>query len=160
MALSPDRFHLFVTKEKLKNGKIPSDPYGESKTLKKKIKETFINNPGTGEEIGLNVGDMSVKAIDIATIERIQKGQTTMQFERHRFANMKRSSTSARVSDLMESQHAENVQLSFSIIFRGERSLAVLAHSIEDRNDIIYTLERLITGMENYKYDLFSNNNY
>lgn len=110
------------------------------------------NNVNRTNESSSN--DTGGKVIDICTIDRIQKGQNSMKFEYYRqeMLHHRNPNRSPKASAALSSQTLDDELIrSFSIIWRGERSLSLIAYSKKDRDIIIETLKRLKKEYERAK---------
>lgn len=101
------------------------------------LQKPFLNryfSAGSGSPDENDDGDLNGKVIDVGSIDRVQTGQNTKQFEHYR---------AQKTSAFLEQIEKESL-LSFSIMYRGERSVALITNSEEDFNIIIRTLDILV----------------
>jgi len=140
LTLSQDKFTLYITTEK-----------------------RGLISPGKGSIFSLrrtksngDADDTRERIIDIGAIDRIQRGQVTHKFElakksrQDSFRNLLKeqlkfdSATGARYSDLL----FLHPNRSFSIIFRGERTLDLMTTDDLDRDTILDALDHVIRSYQ------------
>lgn len=111
------------------------------------------------------------RAIDIGEMDRIQRGQSTQQFEsakKHVKADNKAFEVVLKKSDLQRNSSNSSScsvtvstaspvinhldpALSFSIIFRGAHTVDLMAKTEDDRNEICDTLDRILQAYQRGK---------
>lgn len=96
--------------------------------------------------MAINGRDQDKRVIDIGAIDRIQRGQTSI-------IGGKRQSDTALVVGNNGQQKQEQVtpDRSFSIIFRGERQLDLMAKDCMDRDEILDALDHIILTYQEAK---------
>lgn len=94
------------------------------------------------------------RCIDISEMDRLQRGQSTLEFEKAKKAIKKPvtirnvssgSSSEGEVSPLLDPER------SFSIIFRGAHTLDLMAASTSTRDDICSALDKLLAAYQRIK---------
>jgi hypothetical protein len=135
---------------------------------------------GTSSFFSLNFRDtpkIEQRAIDIGEMDRVQRGQSTQQFELakkhvkaadpintkagvelvHKKAELQRNSSSNSNSSLPSSSTSTaailqlDPSLSFSIIFRGAHTVDLMAQTEKDRNIICNTLDEILQAYQRGK---------
>jgi hypothetical protein len=111
------------------------------------------------------------RAVDIGEIDRLQRGQSTQQFEMakknadrmeaavFRKTELNRNSSTGSSSQQLSVQSQQLLQTvtqvdpqrSFSIIFRGAHTLDLMAESANDRDEIFNTLDRILLAYQRAK---------
>jgi hypothetical protein len=110
------------------------------------------------------------RAIDIGEMDRVQRGQSTQQFELakknvkadnkvlevlYKKAELQRNSSTSSNSSLPSTStmaiHKLDPSLSFSIIFRGAHTVDLMAQSEKDRNVICNTLDQILQSYQRAK---------
>jgi phosphatidylinositol phospholipase C delta len=104
-------------------------------TIAQEQSKSFFRKSNSGEE--LDVGEMA----------RIQRGQSTQQFEKAR-SNRKPNMISRTTSTATLALDPER---SFSIIFRGAHTVDLMANSLKARNDICDSLDRILVAFGRVK---------
>lgn len=160
LTLSRDRFTAFIDDRKDKNDNSTSSSVG-----------TMSTGGGSGM-FGLfrdKSNNPLKRAIDIGEMDRVQRGQSTQQFEfakKHVItkannfevvlhkAELKRnpsaSSTSSAAQTLAAIQQLDP-SLSFSIIFRGAHTVDLMAITEHERDEICDTLDEILTSYQRVK---------
>lgn len=140
LTLSDDKFTLYVTSSKVKNG--TSSVF---RPLLMKVKSI-------GSESGDDV-DNSERAVDIGSIDRIQRGQNTLKFElaRHRDVRSPVSVSSPKKCPKRSIMTTSESKQSFSIIFRGERTLDLMMQEDDDRDEILDALDGVVQAYKSAK---------
>jgi phosphatidylinositol phospholipase C delta len=119
--------------------------------------------------------DSAERAVDIGEIDRLQRGQSTQQFEmakknvdRMEAAVLRKTELNRNTSAGSSTQQSNNQgsqpqtplqlslssldpQRSFSIIFRGAHTLDLMTESADDRNIICDTLDRILLAYQRAK---------
>lgn len=104
-------------------------------------------------------GDTYEKSWDIGAIDSVQRGQTTTKFElakSHRQASIGKLSATASVDNAADSVSEATVaaldpKRSFSIIFRGERTLDLMVLEQDQRDDILDALDNVLQAYQTAK---------
>mmetsp|Transcript_16305 Transcript_16305/g.24168 ORF Transcript_16305/g.24168 Transcript_16305/m.24168 type:complete len:226 (-) Transcript_16305:2389-3066(-) len=123
LTVSADRFTVYITTSKVKRGKIGS------------LKRVISGNGGDGQ---------SERAIDIGSIDRIQKGQITHKFELARKSISIGSPRRSRCMPLDPNR-------CFSIMFRGERTLDLMTEEFDNRDEILDILNKILEVYQSAK---------
>ena len=131
----------------------------------------------TTEKVGFLKTTKEFTDVDIGEVERIQRGQSTIEFERakkksadHKINLFRSSSTgthgaasmqpdgsstiissSSSTSKAASSINVLSPQRSFSIIFRGSKTLDLMTENSQARDEICNTLDNLLTAYQNSK---------
>lgn len=153
MRLSEDKFTLYINKQQ--------------QTTQRR---SFFKSSSSASNGSEKDGTVFTANIDIGEMERIQKGQSTQQFEKAkksvdrisnsvlRRADLIRNSSNSSATGVKSSgtslssslastqmtQQSLDPKLSFSIIFRGARTLDLMARSHNDRKVICDVLEKVL----------------
>jgi hypothetical protein len=119
-----------------------------------------------------DAGKIEQRAIDIGEMDRVQRGQSTQQFEQakkhvkadnnkslevlHKKAELQRNSSASSTSSLPASISTTAIlkldpALSFSIIFRGAHTLDLMAQAEKDRDIICNTLDQILRAYQRGK---------
>jgi len=133
LTLSQNKFTLFVTGHRMN-----SDPTAGGGVLRATLLK--VTSIGSYDHNGDEKVDAE-RAIDMGSIDRVQKGQTTLKFEVARKASPGKTPSSSHLDP----------HKSLSIIFRGERSLDLVMESRDQRDEILDTLNRLIQVYQSSK---------
>jgi hypothetical protein len=96
-------------------------------------------------------GETHERTIDIGAIDRVQRGQGTTKFELAK--NSRRSSFPGNISDdeSFSTIAALDPKRSFSIIFRGERTLDLMTLEEDQRDDILDALDNVFQAYQQAK---------
>lgn len=133
LTLAPDRFTIYTTQSKLKNGKV-----SKMETRRPLLRK--VTSIGSNDE----EPDHETK-IDIGSIDRLQSGQTTLRFELAKIA-------STRIASPRRSSTTDFIELdpnrSLSIIFSNERTLDIMINDGDITRDVV--LETLQNLLNNY----------
>ena len=130
----------------MKEGKISNSLLSNRKPLIKRIRDISTGSVNSEKDERRNDDD---KIIDISSIDRIQPGQNTMQFENYRQDFGKSPNKSPKASAVLNVQNMNDEQyLSLSIIYNGDQSLAIMTLSKRDLNLIVHAITKL---MQTYK---------
>lgn len=119
-----------------------------------------------------NHNKLDERAIDIGEMDRVQRGQSTQQFELakknvkidnnnnnkvldvlHKRAELQRNSSTSSNSSLPSTTAINKLDpaLSFSIIFRGAHTVDLMAQTEKDRNVICNTLDQILQAYRRSK---------
>ncbi|KAL7443966.1 hypothetical protein ACHAXH_009876 [Discostella pseudostelligera] len=93
----------------------------------------------TGGGLALNINGTAT--IDIGSIDRIQSGQNTLLFEKARQRDKKQTIAQRTLSGLPLLDESR----SFSLIFRGAKTLDIMVDEGVDREMILYVLNSIVT---------------
>lgn len=156
LTLSIDRFTAFLRKDHSNNN---------TPTSKSNLRRTSSANTGSSVfSFGFRDSKLEERAMDIGEIERVQRGQSTQQFEfakKHvkadnkalERAEMQRNTSNSSNSSVAASTAVYQLDpaLSFSIIFRGAHTVDLMAKTEHDRNEICDTLDRILQAYQRGK---------
>ena len=137
LTLSPNKFTIHISSSRLKGGSMPNNsPGGLIKPMLLKVASvgSVSTDGGADGERGQE------RSIDIGSIDRVQKGQTTLKFEQ-----AKKMLPVRAVLDNFDPN------CSFSIIFRGSRSLDILVDSRDVRDELLDAFLKLINAYQRSK---------
>jgi phosphatidylinositol phospholipase C delta len=136
LTLSPNKFTLHVSSSRLKGGALPSQSGGGRFLLKPMLKK--VASVGSVSMDGGADGERGQeRSIDVGSIDRVQKGQTTLKFEQAR-----------KLLPIRAVQENFDPNNSLSIMFRGSLSLDLLVDSRDMRDELLDALRNLIHAYE------------
>jgi phosphatidylinositol phospholipase C delta len=140
LTLAPDRFTIYITATKFKNGKVGKTEV--RRPLLRKVTSIGSNDDEADHE----------NIIDIGSLDRLQGGQNTLRFELAR-------KMSSRISSPRKSSSTDFIDLdptqSLSIIFSNERTLDLMI-SDEDvtRDEVLQALQNLLDNYSRAKINV------
>jgi hypothetical protein len=159
LTLSVDRFTAYLRKD------------NATPTSRGSLRRTSSGPSSGGSSVfsfGFRDPKVEERAIDIGEMDRVQRGQSTQQFElakKHvkadnkaieeglKKAELQRNHSSSSNSSVTASVAINQLDpaLSFSIIFRGAHTVDLMAKSKHDRDEICDTLDRILQAYQRGK---------
>ena len=128
LILGADKFTIYINLKRQKTGFF----------LRRVSSDQSTHHDANGNSINGAKGDKRV--IDIGAIDRIQRGQTSIMGRSGR----RQSDTLMGSSSKQATQEKVTPERCFSIIFRGERQLDLMAKDSMDRDELLDRLDHLI----------------
>jgi len=162
LTISEDHFTIYITSAKVKNGSSSSLSLMRPSNLVSRVRSISMGSTsgaaGSSAAAGGSGGAddstcMSVdtfvdqnaeRAIEIGSIDRIQRGQNTLRFEKARKSARVPIGSPKKITSLDSTK-------SFSIIFRGEQTLDLMTTDQDNRDEILDALDRILHGYKSAK---------
>ena len=125
LTLGPDKFTIYINIKRQKTGFF----------LRRVASDQSTHHDANGNSLN-GAKDKDKRVIDIGAIDRIQRGQTSIVGSRRQSDN--------GVGQNQQAQERVTPDRCFSIIFRGERQLDLMAQDSMDRDEILDRLDHII----------------
>mmetsp|Transcript_20162 Transcript_20162/g.57833 ORF Transcript_20162/g.57833 Transcript_20162/m.57833 type:complete len:882 (+) Transcript_20162:131-2776(+) len=158
LTISEDKFTLYITSAKVKNGSSSTLSLMKPSNLVSRVRSISMGS-GTGTsstDDGLESVDTMAElnaelAVEIGSFDRIQRGQNTLRFEKARKAMKAPLGSPMKVAKKGSAEATMDSTKSFSIIFRGGRTLDLMTTDQDNRDEILDALDRLLHGYQQAK---------